>query len=222
MNVSIENAGSPQGVTGDLAANKRKTARFALLIRSAKLVSSHGEFLCIVKDVSEEGLKLKLFHPLPPCDSLQIEISSGHRFPVELRWQNDGIAGFQFVNPIDVHNFISEASPYPKRPLRLRLDCPALIEADRTAFPARICDLSREGTRIETQALLAIGERLTLTTTVMPRLVVNVRWRRSPTYGLVFSQILSFEELALIAARIQLPEWPADSPIPGAPVARRA
>ena len=43
----------------------RGAQRFTLLIRTAKLVSETGEFLCIIRDVSATGLRLRLFHDLP-------------------------------------------------------------------------------------------------------------------------------------------------------------
>lgn len=43
----------------------RAAPRFTLLLRMAKLVCGPAEFLCIVRDVSETGASVKLFHPLP-------------------------------------------------------------------------------------------------------------------------------------------------------------
>ena len=45
--------------------DKRGAARVTLLIRAAKIVHPGGEFLCVVHTVSETGVRLRLFHPLP-------------------------------------------------------------------------------------------------------------------------------------------------------------
>ncbi len=184
---------------------KRKAMRFALLIRSAKLVCSSGEFLCVIRDVSEDGVKLRLFHPLPENEPLLLVLGSGDHFPVELVWQDGDLAGFRFTNPIDLHRFISEASPYPKRPIRIRLSCPATLTIDGRMCAAEICDVSREGIRIETGVPLALEQKLILSADRLSPRAASVRWRRSPSYGLSLQNIFTFEELARTVARMQLP-----------------
>lgn len=196
---------SPPGDDEIDPAEKRKAARVAVLIRSAKLVTSHGEFLCIVRDVSQEGVKLRLFHPIPADETLHLELATGDRFGVESIWQRDGLAGFSFVDPIDLHRFIAETSPFPKRPVRLRLRRPAWLKIDGRICDAEIRDLSREGISVETDAPLAIGQTLTVEAHNLPPRAVTVRWRRRPAHGLVLQQLFTLEELARTAARMQLP-----------------
>ena len=47
--------------TGEL----READRSALLLRVAKLICQSGEYVCLVRDVSWTGLRLRLFHALP-------------------------------------------------------------------------------------------------------------------------------------------------------------
>lgn len=202
MNDSQENGNSvpdSQSSPEDL----RSTPRFTLLIRSAKLVCEHGEFLCIIRDVSASGVRLRIFHPLPPVDVYQLELSTGDRFEIERVWESPDHAGFRFADWIDVKDFIAEASPYPKRALRLRVEFPAQIEADASAAPATVRDLSREGARIECDLPLAIRQKVKLSARGLPPIVGNVCWRSATAYGLVFQQVFTFDELAKLAARLQ-------------------
>lgn len=189
----------------DDKADLRDKNRFALLIRSAKLTCDLGEFLCIVRDVSEGGVKLRLFHPLPPCDSFQLELSSRHTFEIEPIWTKGDLSGFRFTQAIDIPAFITERSQFPKRALRLNLDTPAIVRIDGGAFSATIRDLSREGVRIETQIALALEQKVTVEAAHFTSRVGIIRWRNSPTYGVALQNLLSFETLALTAARMQLP-----------------
>ena len=50
---------------GEPAREQRTAPRFTLLIRTAKLLSSSGEYLCVIRDVSSEGIKVRTFHQLP-------------------------------------------------------------------------------------------------------------------------------------------------------------
>lgn len=181
----------------------RAAPRFSLLIRSAKLVYSSGEYICIVRDVSASGVRLRLFHGLPPEPQVTLELATGECFAIERVWESDDHAGFRFVDPIDVHRFIAEAGPYPKRPLRLRVDFAAKLTTDGDPFAGTVRDFSREGARVDTDALLAIGQRVKLEARGLPPLTAIVCWRSVPSYGLAFQQSFTFEELAKLAARLQ-------------------
>lgn len=181
----------------------RAAPRFSLLIRSAKLVYETGEYICIVRDVSASGARLRLFHRLPAEPRVTLELATGETFGLERVWESDDHAGFRFVDPIDVHRFIAEAGPYPKRPLRLRLDFTAKITADGEPFQAAIRDLSREGARIDTDEKLAIGQKVKIEAKGLPPLTAIVCWRQVPAYGLSFQQSFTFEELAKLVGRLQ-------------------
>lgn len=205
MTDSAENGASQADPPGEEKIDLRDKNRFALLIRSAKLICELGEFLCIVRDVSEGGVKLRLFHPLPPCPTFQLELSSRHTFEIEPVWSNGDLSGFRFPNPVDVPDFISERSQYPKRALRINLKAPAIVRVEGGAFSATIRDLSREGVRIETQVALALEQKVSLEAAHFSSRVGTVRWRKTPTFGVALQNLLSFDTLALTAARMQLP-----------------
>lgn len=181
----------------------RSAPRFTLLIRSAKLVCEDSEYLCIIRDVSASGVRLRIFHPLPPGQRFALELSTGERFEIERVWEAKDYAGFRFADWIEVKDFIAEASPYPKRALRLRLAFPAAIYTDEGVAGVTVRDLSREGARIETTIPLAIRQKVKLTADGLPPIIANVCWRSSVAYGLVFQQVFSFEELAKLAVKLQ-------------------
>ncbi|GGC27818.1 hypothetical protein GCM10011371_14220 [Novosphingobium marinum] len=217
-----ENEVAPAAGKWPAEEEKRELPRFTLLIRSAKIKCRKGEFLCIVRDVSGSGLRLRLFHPLPPDETYTVELASGEEFAVEPIWEREGQAGLRFADPIDVHRFIEEASPYPKRAVRLRLTLAARISAGGEAFEATVLDVSRQGARIETSQPLAIGQRIVLEAEGMPQVDAVVCWRNAPAYGLVFRQILGMEDLARRAADLQLnPPKKRARPSPKDSAARR-
>lgn len=190
---------SPQVSVEDL----RAAPRFTLLIRSAKLICDYGEYLCIIRDVSASGVRLRTFHPLPQIPAFTLELSSGERFELERVWEGGDHAGFRFADWIDVQDFITEASPYPKRALRLRIEFPAKLEVDGQSAEARVRDLSREGARIESDLPLAIRQKVRISAKGFPSLTGNVTWRSATAYGLVFQQVFTFDELAKLAAQLQ-------------------
>lgn len=185
---------------------QRSANRVALLIRSAKIGCAHGEFLCIVRDVSENGLKLQLFHDLPDCETFVLELANGDRFDILPVWQKDNRAGFRFDRSVELHKILAEESCFPKRPIRLHLTERAVISVAGQSCAAKVCDISREGLRIETDFPLMLAQKLRIWSDHLPALDAVVRWRNMPSYGLVLPNVLSFEELAVIAARIQKPQ----------------
>jgi len=159
--------------------------------------------LCIVRDVSATGVRLRLFHPLPVQGEMLLELATGERFAIDLVWEREDHAGFRFVGDIDVHRFINEKGAYRKRSLRLSIRVPATVTVGDRAVDAMICNLSREGARIESDHLFARGQKLKVEVRGLPALTGIVRWRRAPDYGIVFQQLFTFEELAQIATTLQ-------------------
>lgn len=215
------------GQTSQLSGEELRSApRFTLLIRSAKLICGTAEYLCIIRDVSASGARLRIFHKLPEAKTFELELATGDRFEIERVWESPDHAGFRFPDWIDVQGFIAEASPYRKRALRLRMEFPAVLDVAGSAAQATVRDLSREGARIETDMPLAIRQRVKLSAKGMPPLTGSVCWRSNSAYGLVFQQVFTFEELARLAAQLQppaqivLPSMPVGQVVPigqGAP-----
>ncbi len=181
----------------------RGAQRFTLLIRTAKLVCESGEFLCIIRDVSETGLRLRLFHALPADARMALELANGEHYFIERVWERDSHAGFRFAAPIEVQAFIAEVSPYPRRQLRLRLQFPAVLTAAAQASVATVRDLSPQGARIETERFLALGQPLRLEGDGFPAIMAKVCWRSGSDYGLAFEQVFTLEGLAVLAAELQ-------------------
>ena len=183
----------------------RAAPRFALLIRSAKLVCESGEYLCIIRDVSQTGVRLRMFHSLPPDERFALELPTGEQFHVEKVWERGDQAGFRFANSIELERFIAETGPYPKRAVRLRLEFPATIRTDYGIAPAMVRNMSQHGLRIETNRMLALGQKVKLEAEGIPVIFATVCWRANPAYGLVLREVFTFENLAKLAERLQRP-----------------
>jgi hypothetical protein len=196
----------------------RVSARIALLMRAAKLVCPTGEFLCVVRDASDSGASIKLFHALPQTDTLVLEFSNGDRHPLDLVWQEGDRAGLRFARTADIARLLDGPSRFGKRPIRVNLDLPGKLLAGISASPVQLRDLSQQGAKVECDMRLAIDQRVRLAAKGLPEVNAKVRWRRDTAYGLVFEDIFQFADLALILAALQ-----ADAAMPkgGTPAPRR-
>jgi hypothetical protein len=89
-------------------AELRRAPRFTLLVRAAKLIIDGREYLCVLRDASNTGVKVRIFHPLPPYLHIALETGSGERYPMEMMWLKDDHAGFRFFDEIDVQHLIED------------------------------------------------------------------------------------------------------------------
>lgn len=187
----------------DNVENLREAPRFSLIIRSAKLVTESGEYLCVVRDISATGARLRLFHEPPPERHVFLELANGDRHVMERVWAADGHAGFRIAQPIDVNTFLVEPSPYPKRPIRLRLQRPSVLIVGGVKHPAKLLDLSQKGARITAECHLAVSQQISLDIAGLGSIPAKVRWRRENLYGVVLERTFKLDELASFAFDLQ-------------------
>ena len=193
------------GQAGPDHSDQRAAQRFTLLIRNAKIVFPCGEFLCVIRDVSATGLRIKVFHALPDEQPEYLEMATGERYGVSVVWAEDGQMGLRFLEQQDVACLIREEGPYPKRSLRIMLQLPARLRAGGETSDATILNLSQYGANVECRERLAIEQQLILSARLLPDLDAKVRWRKGDQYGLSFHQTFSMDQLALLVARLQAP-----------------
>ena len=187
----------------DGEAESRAVPRFTLLIRAAKLTAPDGEYLCVVRDASETGVSVRLFHPLPPDVPLTLELQNGDRHDLERVWEEDGKAGFRFAAPTDIERIVESPSRFAKRAVRVNLDLPCMVRVGEHKIPAQLRNLSQNGAQIATDERLSLVQRIKLAGEGMPEIAAKVRWRRNDAYGLSFEENLQFADLARIVFAMQ-------------------
>jgi hypothetical protein len=187
------------------SCEERDAPRFTLLIRAAKLISSQGEFVCVIRDVSQTGVSLRGFHTLPAGDAQWLELQTGERYAIAPVWARGFEAGFRFVHAVEVSALVAEAGRFPKRRLRLGINFEVELAFLGGRVRAQVVNLSQQGARIECDALLAIDQPLRLCSGPMPEVRARVRWRQGREYGLVFDDTFSLSQLAVFSAGAQCP-----------------
>lgn len=185
-------------------SEQRVAPRYTLLIRAAKLVCETGEYLCVIRDVSETGISVRIFHALPDCAHMQVELQNGDRHRLEPVWQEEDRAGFRFCEPADIARIIASPSRFAKRAIRLNLTAPAqVVTLDGRSEEVEIRDLSQQGAKIACSSRFAIEERVKLVAPGLPETRAKVRWRQPGSCGLVFEDTYQYGDLARIAERLQ-------------------
>lgn len=185
---------------------QRAAPRFTLLIRAAKLViDGSREYLCIIRDASTMGVKVRLFSPLPEhYGAIAIEASNGERYPAEVIWQDGDYAGLRFMGDISLESLLDESNgAFPKRQVRVRVQLDAILHSGGTAVSIAFADISQRGAKVVCDKWLLLNELVRIETGALPTIYAKVRWRNHPHYGLLFEQTFQLDELAQIAAPLQ-------------------
>lgn len=191
-------AGPGPGATPE----RRASPRMLTLIRPGKLVIDGREFLCVVRDISEGGVKLRLFHAIPEHKFAEIQFDNGETCTVKAMWQDGDLAGFAFVARPDLARLIAAPKGAPRRPPRLNVRLEAVLSAGGLRTPVVVRDLSQRGACIECSGWLMIDELVRLESEALPTLHAKVRWRRPPYYGLVFEQTFRIDDLARVCSEL--------------------
>lgn len=184
---------------------QRGAERFTLLIRNAKIAFPSGEFLCVIRDVSATGLRIKIFHDLPDEAPEYLELATGERHRVSVVWIRGGLMGLRFTESQDVMRLIREDGPYPKRSLRILLQLPAKLLMGGETASATLLNISQYGANVECRQRMAIEQKLVLSARILQEITAKVRWRKGNQYGLSFQQTFGIAELAVLVARLQQP-----------------
>ena len=188
---------------GRPGAEYRQDARKRLMLRVAKLRCHDGEYLCVIHDVSESGVRLRLFHAHPPEGHMFLELANGALYAVERRWIDGDYAGYRFSSRIDTAAFVSESCPTDGRAIRLRISHPVWITADGESGPAMLADLSQEGACIESARTVARRAPLNLEFPESAPRRTHVCWRKGASHGVIFQESLTLEGLARLALQLQ-------------------
>lgn len=196
--------------SSDHAGVAERAPRFTLLIRAAKIVTSHGEFVCVIRDVSETGIGVRLFHGAPHGEPMELHMPGGGVHEVEPVWQRPGEAGYKFVEPVDVGTLVNTPKTYPKRGLRLGLFFPIEVRSLTHKAQGVVENLSQQGARFSCDGLFAIDQNVRIECLEeeagFGEVRAKIRWRRDREYGAVFDDTLTLEEFARLAARLQCPD----------------
>ncbi len=181
----------------------RGAQRYTLLIRAAKLVGPAGEYMCVIRDASETGVNVRLFHALPECGQMMLELQNGDQHEAKIVWQEEDRAGLQFAQEANIARIIECPSRFAKRPIRINLDIGALLSTLSEQACVRIRNISQQGAQVTSKHRFAIDQRVQLSADGLRQVSAKVRWRRGELFGLVFEDTFQFGDLARIIANMQ-------------------
>ena len=181
------------------------------MLRSAKVVCQSGEYICLVRDVSDEGVLLSFLHDVPSEPRIILALGNGRTYPIQRIWSGKEQAGYRFAGAVTLAEFLHESAPFNLRPVRLSVRATARIIDGAQSHVARLLDISTHGAKIECNAPMAQGRLISCQMHGVAQQLSQVVWceatETGAVCGLQFQHPLTLRELARSALRMQ-PDGP--------------
>ncbi|MEP3051946.1 MAG: PilZ domain-containing protein [Erythrobacter sp.] len=187
----------------DSGAEKRAMRRSSQLLRSAKVVCETGEYVCLIRDISEIGVGLSFLHEAPPEARIILQLTNGLTYPLERVWAGKTQTGYRFGSAISVAEFLGEESPFERRPVRLEIHANARITDGRQITKVQLVDISREGCKFASDGNHPEKRLLSFEALGLPQRLGQIRWQNGRNFGMQFQHPLAIEDLASTALRLQ-------------------
>ncbi len=189
---------------GDGAVVERRAdVRHVAVMRVATLHTMHGEVLCLVRNISEGGLKARIWSRLDIGDPLTTEFKSGHHVRGRVVWQADDHVGIQFNETGNVGAILGgdeDPAPgsHPRAP-RVHVERLGRVRSGARYHSIMLRDISQGGAKV----LLAPEDRwergepsIVLTLAGLPPIEGRLRWHKEEVAGLTFNTPLPLDLLA--------------------------
>lgn len=198
-------------VSNGFRTERRRQARYVSVLRVARLTAVGPEQLCLIRNISSDGLMARVYRPLARDEVVQVELRSGRIIDGRVVWGKDGNVGISFSRPILVEQELarecsklaSEGREGRARLPRIRIDCPVSVRLGNSELVGRVKDISQQGARIvlDRAASIAVDDSVSLS--FLPQthfsLTAQVRWRRQLSIGIQFKKTLTLETVTEIA-----------------------
>ena len=183
------------------------------LMRAAKLICQSGEYICLLRDLSASGVRIGMFHAVPPETHVFLETPSGEVHAMIRMWERGTTAGFRFAKPVEPDDFLAELGAGDIRKLSLRMRVPALAVVNGLVQPVTLTSLSQGAANMETDGFLAVCQSFMLSVEGLGECGAWVRMRRGSKYEIVFDTIHRLDQLAQQALALQPIGLPEDQTV---------
>ncbi|QJU58924.1 PilZ domain-containing protein [Sphingomonas sp. AP4-R1] len=179
---------------------RRRAARHTTVFQVAKLCTARSEELCILRDISDTGLRAEIYCHVEPGEPVVLEMRTGHRLNGTVVWNREPSIGVQFDAPISVPEVLAHCSFDDRigrmRPPRIDVTMPGLVLSGRQLIDVEICNISQAGMKITTAEPLLAGSDVTVRLAGIGQRGAKVRWFREGQAGLQLLQALTYAEFA--------------------------
>lgn len=193
----IGSAGPPGG-DGDVSEDRRAgESRLVTILRVGKLIKGAAQELCLIRNISDGGLKAHVYSPHIVGDHITVEFGSDSRVSGTVRWVRDDNIGMEFDECVEIAELLKPEPGAGRKPRAPRLDIcgTARLEIGADVWRVEVRDLSQGGAKIAIDDPLHVGEDCVVTVDGLRPVKAVVRWHEFGKAGLEFLPRIPFDEL---------------------------
>lgn len=179
-----------------MPGERRDGGRHLTLYRVGAMLIDGRRELCLIKNISGGGMKIRAYCTMQPGAAVAVELKSGQLIAGKVSWVRDANVGITFDQPIDVVGMLANSTggPQPRMP-RVEADCFAVLREGATTQRLRVHDISQGGIKVETPTLLPCGSDVVVSLPGIAPQAGVVRWCDGGFAGIFFNGPLPLSTL---------------------------
>lgn len=193
----LEESSDQKGECGVGSGQQGRTSeRHLSLFRVGALKIDDRRELCVVRNISTDGLQMRVYSSVRADAKVSIELKQGEPIAATVVWSKDGSAGVKFDHPIAIDSVLSH-SPDEFRPRmpRIEIDQPVTLREGANIYRGRVLDISQGGVGVECDGALPIHGDIVVTLLGLAPVAAIAKWRDGRQYGLAFNRVLTVSQL---------------------------
>jgi hypothetical protein len=175
---------------------RRDGERHLTLFRVGSVTVGDRRELCLIKNISAGGMMIRAYCALTAGTRISIELKRGEQIHGTVSWIQDGSAGIEFYERVDVVELLANSmeGPRPRMP-RVEVRCIASVRQGSQVYGMRAHDISQGGLKVESARDLEVGSDVVVTLPGLSTQTGVIRWRDGRSYGITFNRLLALTEL---------------------------
>lgn len=186
--------------------DRRRSIRHAAVNQVAKIrLASGREELCLLRDISDEGVRAEVYLPLAVGAAIDVEFRTAHSAAGRIAWVAGKEIGVAFAAAIPAAAMLAHCSFEDNRsalrPPRLAVRLRGLLRIEAEARMVNIGNISQAGLQIEAPASLKSGATCSIALPGLPARAATVCWLREGNAGLLLVEPFDYPTFAAWRAR---------------------
>lgn len=180
--------------------DRRKAARYRLILRAGVLEQEGKTCFCLVKNISTSGVQIKFYTRPVLAAAAMLRVADEQPVSGRIAWIKHDTAGISFDEDLDADALLrvqQKLRPNRRRAFpRVTIEATALLRIHGRPHAASVSDISSIGARIRTQATISAGDRALVELVDLPSIAAYVRWADSGEAGLAFETPIPMQIIA--------------------------
>lgn len=179
--------------------DRRSDIRVQTVFRVARVIAAADEGLARIRNVSDQGARLKILTSFSLSERLTLQLVEGLELEGRIVWKEGNELGLQFDQAISCSDLLANLAAGTRsgttRPVRLQVGTTALARSERGLRSVKVIDISQRGIKLVHDGSLTEGLHLKVCLPSGIECHGIVRWAKGDVAGVMLLEPLSVEAL---------------------------